>query len=237
MALPKLNDSPKYSINVPSTGKEVSFRPYLVKEEKTLMIALETQDPKATLNAVVNTIESCLYDKINLSDLTSFDIEYMFTQIRAKSAGETTSVGISCSECSAQNEITIKIDDIKVEVPEVSKAVELNGEVTMKLKWPSYASLASFETPDGDNIKTDDAFRMACKCIEAIEFNEERVLAEDCTENELLEFIESMNTNQFKTIMDWLNQMPKMEHTVNFDCVKCQHKNTQTLSGIQTFFS
>ena len=105
MALPKLNDAPKYEIAVPSTGQKVRYRPYLVKEEKVLMLAMESQDQRSALNAIVDTIESCVQDDLNTKDLTTFDVEYLFTQIRSKSVGETAKIGVTCTHCDQQNEI------------------------------------------------------------------------------------------------------------------------------------
>ena len=237
MALPKLNDSPKYSVTVPSTKKKVTFRPYLVKEEKILLMALESQDGQAALNAVIDTISACIQTKIDVSTLTPFDVEYLFTQIRAKSSGETTNVGIKCSNCSVVNEIDVKLDDIGVTMPKVKDKVELTDDVTMEFKWPTYLDIAKFESVDTENVTTEQAFEMALTCIKAVVFKDERTMAEDCTKEDLLEFIESMTTQQFKNVMDWLGNMPKMEHTIKFSCVDCKEENEQLLSGLQSFFS
>lgn len=233
MALPKLNDSPKYSISVPSTGKEVTFRPYLVKEEKTLLMALETEDQKQALTAIVDTIEACVYEKIDVTRLTTFDVEYMFTQIRAKSAGETATVGVKCSSCSAQNDVSIKLDDIKIDIPETENELKLNDEVTVELKWPSYFDVTSF---DSEKSQSEAAFYMALLCIDAISFNDERTSAEDCTKRELMEFVESMTTEQFKLITDYISLMPQMKHNIEFKCSSCGEENNTTVKGLQNFF-
>jgi hypothetical protein len=120
MALPKLNDTPKYDIVIPSTDKKVRYRPYLVKEEKVLMMAMESQDMNAILNAVVDTITACVQEPVEKDKLTIFDVEYMFTQIRAKSVGETSKVGIKCKHCETSNEVGIDVSSIKINVPKIS---------------------------------------------------------------------------------------------------------------------
>ena len=138
MALPKLNDAPKYEIAVPSTGQKVRYRPYLVKEEKVLMLAMESQDQRSALNAIVDTIESCVQDDLNTKDLTTFDVEYLFTQIRSKSVGETAKIGVTCTHCDQQNEIEIKLDDIKVGNPDgLETNIELTDNITLLMRWPS----------------------------------------------------------------------------------------------------
>lgn len=233
MALPKLNDSPKYSINVPSTGKEVSFRPYLVKEEKTLMMALESEDQKQALTAIVDTIEACIFDKIDTHKLTTFDVEYMFTQIRAKSAGETATVGVKCNSCSESNDVVIKLDDINVNVPETENTIQLTDDVSVELKWPSYFDITGFDITSKSNAI---AFDMATLCIDAIIFQDERTLAVDCTTKELSDFVESMTTEQFKHVTDFVSHMPQMQHNVQFKCSKCGEDNEVNIKGLQNFF-
>jgi len=126
MALPKLNSSPKYEMTIPSSNARVNFRPFLMKEEKTLMIAMESQDPKTIMNSLLDTINACVVDKVNENKLTSFDVEYMFLQIRSKSVGETAKVGVKCSHCEHLNEIDVNLDEIKVDVPEVEKILTLD---------------------------------------------------------------------------------------------------------------
>ena len=233
MALPKLNESPKYSITIPSTNKEVSFRPYLVKEEKVLMMALETEDQKSALMAIADTIEACVFEKIDTRKLTTFDVEYMFTQIRAKSAGETASIGIKCNSCSAINDVVIKLDDINVDVPVTENIINLTDEVSIELRWPSYFEITGFDT---DKSPSAAAFEMAALCIEAIMHEGERTLATDCSNKELMEFIESMTTEQFKSVTDYIALMPQMQHRVDFDCSKCGEENHIDVKGLQNFF-
>lgn len=235
MALPKLNEIPKYKVTVPSTGKKVTFRPYLVKEEKILLMALETQDGQAALNAIMDTLDACIQDQIHLEKLTTFDVEYLFTQIRAKSAGEKVTIGVKCDPCGAFTPVDIKIDEIKIDVPKIQKNVKLNDKVSIEMKWPSYRDVTTFENKDDNNVNV--MFEMACCCIEAIIYEDERTLSEDCTKEEIMEFVESMTAEQFRNISNFIGQMPRMEHMLEFKCDKCGEKNNKSLTGLQDFLS
>ena len=208
MALPKLNDVPKYELTIPSTGKTITFRPFLVKEQKILLMAMETKDQKQMLQAVSDTIDACLYDKINVRTLATFDIEYIFTQIRAKSVGESTEVSLICSECEHPNPVNINLEEIKVDTSEIiDSLVVLNDQYTVQLM-----SL--------DKLITEE---------EQIDFNDE-------TEEEIKGFIESLNNEQFTKIMDYVNSLPTVSHDVDFKCENCGKENKVTMRGLQDFF-
>jgi len=234
MALPKLNDSPKYTMTIPSTGKKIKFRPYLVKEEKVLLMAVESQDMKTGLSAVVDTISACCQDEINVDRLTTFDVEYMFTQMRAKSSGESVKIGLSCKKCEQLNEVDVTLDDLKVNVPKVEKVHPLNDEITIELRYPPYSVFLDMDFEDGDDA--ENTFFIAGKCIDAIQYDDERIECDDVPTEELTEFLESMTKEQFKIIMDFVETMPKLEKNVKYDCIHCSHKNTLKLEGMQSFF-
>ena len=141
MALPKLNDSPKYELVIPSTQKAVRFRPYLVKEEKVLMMAMESQDEAQVLGAITDTIAACVDDNIKISKLTTFDVEYMFIQIRAKSVGESIELNMACKECEHQTAVSVKLDDVKIDVPKVSNMIELSDQISIEMRWPTYTAM------------------------------------------------------------------------------------------------
>jgi hypothetical protein len=235
MALPKLNDAPKYDIVIPSTNKKVRYRPYLVKEEKILMMAMESQDMDAILNAVVDTIVACIQEPVEKDRLTIFDVEYMFTQIRSKSVGETSKVGIKCKHCEANNEVTIDVASIKINVPKISNTIELTPEITLEMKWPSYEDVISLGIKDRKSMATN-AFAMIGKCIAAIHTNDERISTKDVPVKELEEFMDSMTKDQFKKVSDYVEQMPRLIHNVDFDCTNCGEKSNIKLEGISDFF-
>ena len=234
MALPKLNDSPKYELIIPSTKQKVKYRPYLVKEEKILMMAMETQDSKATLSAVVDTIAACVQDEIDTSVLAIFDVEYMFTQIRSKSVGENAKLGMKCSDCEHDNEFTVDVSSIVIDVPEINNVVQLTDEISIEMKWPTYKQIIEIEALGSTN--TSIGFDLIGKCIQAIVSDEERTLTKDVSKEEIVDFIESMTSTQFGMLSAYVEQMPKLTHDVHFNCEQCGTSNTRTLQGMTDFF-
>jgi len=233
MALPKLNDTPKYDLVIPSTKEKVRFRPYLVKEEKVLMLALESKDSKQAIKSIVDTIGACVVEPINLDKLKIFDVEYMFTQIRSKSVGETSTVGLKCKECNHQNDVTIEIDSIKVDVPEVNPVVKINDQISLKLKWPNYKSLMDVDTDEGI---TGQTFNMVMKCLDTVLTEEEQIPFAEHSKEEIQAFLDSLTTSQFDKIKTFIQSMPRMKHDIGFHCNHCNHENHYTLEGIQDFF-
>jgi len=234
MALPKLNSDPKYKVTVPSTGKEVSFRPYLVKEEKVLMMAFESKDQKQALRAIVDTLSACIDEEMDISALKTFDIEYLFTQIRSKSVGENSTVYLSCTECGSKNEQNVDITSVEVTKPEKDPIIELTPSISVEMDYPSYENVMNTDL-EGDEIEV--GFSMVVNSIKSIITEDERTDAKDVNKKELVEFVESMNQIQFQQVSDFLNQIPAMEHDVKFDCKDCGHHNEIKLKGIQDFLS
>jgi len=236
MALPKLNDSPKFELTVPSTQKSVRFRPYLVKEEKVLLMAFESGDETATLAAVLDTIVSCVQGDINPSTLTTFDVEYMFTQIRAKSVGEKTKVGVTCGECNTKNEVSINLEEVKVKIPDnkVSNKIAISDEITIEMGYPSYSNLT-----DGSHMlngNSEGAFDLVASCMVAIETEEERIATRDEPKDSIKEFLESMTSSQFLMLAEYLKEMPKTTYELEFTCEHCGAENKRTIEGMQNFF-
>jgi hypothetical protein len=235
MALPKLNDSPKYDLVIPSSKQKVRYRPYLVKEEKVLMMAMESQDMNAVLSAVVDTVAACVQDPIDKTKLAMFDVEYMFTQIRSKSVGETSKVGTKCKHCEARNEVEVDVSSIHIEVPDINNMIEVTPEITLEMKYPSYHDIASMGLTDRQSIAAN-AFAMIGKCISAIHTEEERIDAKDVSSSELEEFIDSMTSEQFQKVSAYIEKMPRLEHDVHFKCVSCGEENDVKLQGMTDFF-
>jgi len=233
MALPKLNDTPKYDLVIPSTGKQVRYRPYLVKEEKVLMMALESKNTRAAIKSIVETIEACVQEKIDTSKLKIFDVEYMFTQIRSKSVGETSEIGLKCKDCEALNDVVIKIDEVKIDIPDVKNVIQLTDTISLKMKWPNYESLMDLNENSG---VTDQTFDMVIKCLDSILTEEEQMSFSDYSKQEISEFIDGLTTTQFEKIKDFIQVMPRLKHEVHFNCEQCNHENSYTLEGIQDFF-
>lgn len=236
MALPILNDKPKYVMTIPSTGQEVKYRPYLVKEEKILMMALESQDKSQAMNAIVDTIVACVEDHINKNILTVFDIEYAFLKIRSKSVGEKVSLGLKCSECEHINDVSVNIDNI--EVPVVKKGsenIKITDNITIKMKYPNFTDMVAIEKLNNIS-ETDKTFKIIIKCMESVQTDEENLLIKDEKEEDVMNFIESLSSTQFELIRDFVEAMPRVEHTIDYKCEGCGHDNHLDLKGIEDFF-
>lgn len=233
MALPIL-ETQKFEATVPSTGKKVLYRPYLVKEEKILMMALESKDNKQVMQAIVDVIESCTFGKLKGTDLATFDLEYLFLKLRAKSVGEHSDFGLSCKECNTTNEVSVNLDEIEVEgVDKKAKIVKLTDNIGLTLKYPSMAVLKSM---DLENVNADMMMKLIVSCIDSIYDAEKIYPASESTEKELVAFIESLSTKQFESIKGFIEKMPKLRKTVTFSCQKCGTENNVTLEGLQSFF-
>ena len=233
MALPRLNSEPKYELIIPSLNKKVKFRPFLVKEEKVLMIAMESGDQKDALNAILDTISVCIQDKIDLNALTTFDVEYLFLQLRAKSVGETAKLSIKCEKCGTPNPVSVKLDDINITLPEVESKIQLDTDISVELQWPPFKGLTEMDT----NNNTESAFGMMANCIKTIYTQDERINTSEVAKEELKEFLESMNTEQFGKLRDYIDQIPKLKHDVAFSCKNCATSNNITLEGVESFLS
>lgn len=237
MALPRLNDTPKYSEVIPSTGEEISYRPFLVKEEKVLLIAMESSDPKQMAMSISDTVSSCIFENIDISKLTGYDIEYLFLKIRSKSVGETSNVMVQCPTCDHSNEIEINLDEIKVpENAELNNIIKLNDDISVKMKPPSYVALATNPIITGDGSLTEKIFGMLRETIDAVMTEEERISMKETTQQDFEEFIESMTTEQFNRVKEYVESIPTLSHEIKFDCEGCGATTTRTLEGMQNFF-
>jgi len=237
MALPKLNNAPRYEMAIPSTGKKVRYRPFLVKEEKNLMMASESGDSKSVFLTLADTITACIEDKVSPRDLTSFDIEYMFLQMRAKSVGESSKVGLKCSECGTTNEVTVQLNEIAVSVPKVDKNIQLTADISIDVDYPTFYDIVEADLANAEKASTDQAFKLIRSCIRYVNTNEERIDLRETSDNEVQEFLDSMNTEQFEKIKNFVDTMPRLSHDISFECSNCQHKNELTLEGVQNFLS
>ena len=237
MALPKLNDSPSYRMTIPSTGQEVSYRPYLVKEEKQMMIASETGDQKQIMETMARTIQACITEEFNINTLTTFDIEYMFTQIRSRSVGENVDIEIKCEkeECLHKTEVKINLTEARVDVPKVSNIIQLNEKISVEIRWPTYVDVYQNYKQDGSEV--DFGFTMLERCIVAILTEDERFDTKDVNQKEVAEFLNSMTTQQLGLLSDFISQTPQLEKDVEWVCGSCGHENKYTIRGMQDFFS
>ncbi len=234
MALPRVN-APKYELTVPSTGKKVQYRPYLVKEEKLLMIAMESGDEGQMITAIKDIIQECTFGEVDVTKLPMFDIEYIFVKIRSKSVGESTTVKISCSSCSQMSEVTIDMDkEMKVtESPDM--LIKLTPELSIKMRYPSmndYLDIINSKDKDIDKI-----FNMIAMSIDTIFAGDDVYDVKNESKKEVQSFIESLNASQFQLVRDFFESMPQTSIHVNFDCEHCGHHHDMDLKGLKSFFN
>ena len=238
MALPKLNDVPLYTMTVPSTGKQVKYRPFLVKEQKVLMLAGESQDKEQMLSSMLNTIESCIDDNINVKNLPTFDVDYLFTQIRAKSVGENANLMVKCSKCEKEVKFTVNLSEL--DVPKIKRnqsTIELTSDVSVIMRYPSYSLIMKNDIDDSDdNMSTEFTMHFMLSCIESIQTAEENILMQDETHEEQVRFLESLNTEQFEKLSDFVRDMPKISADVKLNCESCGHEESTKLEGMESFF-
>jgi len=238
MPLPKIN-TPTYELVIPSTGKKVRYRPFLVREEKILILALETEDMTQITNAIVEILTECILTKgVKIMELATFDIEYIFLNVRAKSVGEVIDVQVTCpDDTKTQVQMEINIDDIKVQKDKKhTNLIKLDDKLSMKMQYPSIKQFveSNFEV-QSQNV--DQSLGMITACIEQVYSEDESWTATDFTEDELKDFVEQMNTKQFKNIENFFTTMPKLSHKVAVKNPKTKVESEVVLEGLASFFS
>ena len=240
MPLPKIA-TPSYELELPSTGKTIQYRPFLVKEEKLLVIALESEDTKQITNAIKAVIRSCVLTKgIKVETLPTFDIEYLFLNIRGKSVGEDIDVKLTCPDDNeTEVSVNVNLDDIQVEKPEGhSNRIKLDKNLMMELKYPSLNEFIknNFDPNDATKNPIEQSFELIGSCISKI-YNEDEVwAASDCTKKEISDFLDSMNSTQFKEVEKFFETMPRLTHTIKVVNPKTKVESDVVLEGLASFF-
>ena len=242
MPLPKIN-TPTYELTLPSNRKKVRYRPFLVREEKILVLALESEDQKQITDAIIQIIGDCLITKnVDVTKLPTFDIEYLFLNVRSKSVGESVEVNITCpDDGKTKVETSINIDDIKVVKNKDHKLiVKLDEKYSMKLKYPSLDQFIEnnfdFEMAE-PNESVSAAMSMLSSCIDMIYDEEESWDASESTKEELDEFIDQLNTKQFQEVEEFFRTMPKLSHTLKVKNPQTGVESEVVLEGLASFFS
>ncbi len=239
MPLPKIA-TPTYELELPSTGETIKYRPFLVKEEKLLVIALESEDTKQITTAIKSVIKSCVLTKgIKVEQLPTFDIEFLFLNIRGKSVGEELEVNVICpDDGETQVPVTINLDDIQVQKNEEhNKQVKLDDNLMMEMKYPSLEQFikSNFDFSEGNQM--DQSFQLIGTCIDKIYSEEEVWAAADCTKKEVNDFLDSMNSSQFKGIEKFFETMPKLSHTVTVKNPETKVESEVVIEGLASFFA
>jgi hypothetical protein len=239
MALP-MNSTPIYNLVVPSTKKSVKYRPFLVKDQKALLVAQQSADQRVMIDTLKEVIKSCITDSIDVSKLAIFDIEYIFTQLRSKSVGETVDIVLSCDEDHGEDDEkakikhTVDLSEIKVQEKEGhTNKIGLFGDVGVVMKYPNMDDIKKLQ---GGSVTNEDTFKLVAASIDYIYDNDAVYHAKDQTEKELMDFINNLTSEQFTKIQGFFDTMPKMTHTINYNCPVCKKAHTVVLEGMESFF-
>jgi hypothetical protein len=240
MALPVMS-TPTYNLVIPSTKKSVKYRPFLVKEEKSILIAQQSEDIVVMVDTLKDVIRSCILDKVDPDSLSTFDLEYIFTQIRAKSVGEIIELFFPCDvDHGEQNDkakvkISIDLTKIEVEFPEEhTNKIDLFGEVGIMMKYPTIEIMSKLEKTNSDDL--DNIFDIVADCIELIYEGDKIHYAKEQKKEELLEFLYNLNSEQFVKVQNFFATLPRIKKDVEYNCPICGLHHKKTLEGMQSFF-
>lgn len=239
MPLPKIS-TPTYELELPSTGQTIQYRPFLVKEEKVLVIALESEDTKQITNAIKNVIKNCVLTKgVKVESLPTFDIEYLFLNIRGKSVGEELEINVICPDDEeTTTKITVNLDDIQVQKNEDhTNKIRIDANIMMEMKYPSLDQFIKNNFDFNDTNAMDQSFDLIGSCIDKIYTEDEVWSTADVTKKEISEFLESMNSSQFKEIEKFFETMPKLSHRIQVTNPKTGVESEVVLEGLASFFA
>lgn len=237
MKLP-MNATPVYTLTIPSTGKEMKYRPFLVRDEKALLIAQQSEDTVVMMDTLKDVIQSCAKSDVDVDSLASFDIEYIFTQLRAVSVGELVDLIFRCDTCTSPEavaKVTVDLKQIKVETPEHhTKKFQLFGDVGVVMKYPTVETLKKIETMTSG--EADQVFEITIDCIDYIFDAEEVFPAHEQTRDEMMEFLNNLTPDQFEDIQVFFRTLPQVRAYVKYSCPVCQKEHNKYMEGLQSFF-
>ena len=238
MPLPTIS-TPTYELTLPSSNRKIKYRPFLVKEEKILILAMESQDTKQIARSVKDVIAKCILTRgIKVEKLSTFDIEYLFLNIRGKSVGEQIEVMVTCpDDGKTQVPMSINIDSIKIQKDEKhSTDITLDDTYTLRMKYPSLNEFIKNNFGSAENMGVDDTFDLIASCIDQVYSDEESWTSDECTKKELSDFVESLNSSQFKLVENFFLTMPKLSHKIKVTNPNTKVESDVTIEGLQSFF-
>ena len=238
MGLPNLaNDRPIYELTVPSTKEVVKYRPFLVKEQKVMLVAFESKDTKQILNSILSSIDSCV-EGVDVNSLSTFDVDYMFTKIRAKSVGETSKLVMSCTKCESENTVEVNLDQIELDDKNIRDTkISLTDNILVEMRYPTYVQMMKKQNLfSEDAAMTDMIFSNIEICMKSVQTDDENILIDDEPKEEVEKFVNNLNNDQMKKVMDFVENLPALSYESNFKCVKCGEHNIVKLSGLNDFF-
>ena len=240
MPLPKIT-TPTYELELPSTGKKIKYRPFLVKEEKILILALESENVKQITTSIKSILKECIQSRVKIDTLPIFDIEYLFLNVRGKSVSEALELVVTCPD-DGKTTVPVKvyIDEIGVvKDPDHKNDINLDDKLTLRMKYPSLDEFIknNFDFNSRDEGALEQSFEIIASCIDQVYNEEESWAGSDCTKKELLEWVETLNTNQFKLIESFFTTMPKLSHTIKVKNPNTKVESDVTLEGLSSFFA
>ena len=232
MALPRI-DTPTYQTQLPSTGETIQFRPFLVKEQKVIMMAEESKNQNQMVTAMINLVGSCTFNKLDVAKLPTFDVEYLFLQIRGKSVGETIDINVICPDDEVTSALVrVNIDEIKIDkLEEHTNSLNITDTIKVYLRYPCMSDIDRF-----DNIETTEGmFKILYKCVNEIHYGDDVYHRIDISDKDIEDFVEQLTTEQFTKMTDFFQTMPKLSHTVEVTNPKTNVKSEVVLEGLQSF--
>ena len=236
MALPQVNSS-RYSTKLPSTGVEIEYRPYLVKEEKIMMVALESKDNKQIVGAMKDVAQACILTDVDVDKLTAFDLEWMFLQLRSKSVGEKADVKVKCQVdgCEGMTEVSIDLSKVEMDDYEPNRVIQLNNDIGVQMVYPSVNLVEKYDEEKLNNV--DGVFDMIIDCLETIYDKDDVYHVKDERRQDVKDFVEALTSNQFSKLAEFLQKIPSVKKRVEWCCSKCEANNEMELRGLQSFFT
>ena len=240
---------PEYTLTIPSSGKEVKYRPFLVKEEKILLLAMESEKTEEIIDATKTIINNCVYGDIDVDEMPTFDVEYIFLQLRGKAKGEIIELQYKCPKCDGEIPIAINIDDIVIQQnKEHTKDIKLNEELSVMMKYPNMAMQMEVAQQTDKKPDVEKLFDTIISCIDYIYDKETTYPSKDHTEKEMVDFLESLTDTQFQKMSKFFETSPALKHNVELHCTnkvkskgkekkECGYKEKITLEGLNSFFA
>lgn len=237
MALPIINNFPWYDIVIPSTKKKVRFRPYNVGEQKTLLISFESEDTDNIAKSLLDIVINCIEEDLDRTKLTTFDVEYLFLQIRSKSVGEKSTILFKCTSCDHDNEVNVNIDDIKIDAKKMpNKKVRLNKDFTIEMKFPTYIDVLENKNNKKRETVSEILYDLVLQSLDKLHTEDELISFSDEPIEEIETFINNLAPEQYEKLLNFVNNLPRLEQEVEYKCENCGTENKYKLQGLYDFF-
>jgi hypothetical protein len=236
MTLPRHTNYPKFNCTLPSLQQSIHFRPYNVGEEKVLLLAFESGDDLMAAKAIADIVKTCVEEDIDITKLATFDIEYMFLQIRSKSVGETSTILLRC-DCEHPNSIDIDVSTININKKDFPNTkIKLNDEMELTMGFPRYSEAIQKENILKGESYTEILYHLSLMCLHSLHTDSDSFMFKDEPEEEVKEFMDSLSTSHYQKILEYVNDLPSLKYEAEFVCNKCDKENKYTLQGLQDFF-